>query len=111
MVRIDLSLYNLTPILNTENGAGFLKKFISQETSGFTAPIGRLLLELSVYRYLLCRTGLSLILKLKNSVASVGDPDLHVFGPPGSGSLSQRYGSGSSSGSFPFLIKVLSGLK
>jgi hypothetical protein len=43
---------------------------------------------------------------------SVGDPDLkdpHVFGPPGSGPISQRYGSGS--GSFPFPIKVLSGLK
>ncbi len=36
------------------------------------------------------------------------DPeDPHVFGPPGSGSFSQSYGSGS----FPFLIKVLSGLK
>ncbi len=42
---------------------------------------------------------------------SVGDPDpdlhpqdLHVFGPLGSGSISQRYGSGS----FPFLIKMLS---
>jgi hypothetical protein len=40
---------------------------------------------------------------------SVADPDLnldpdppdpHVFGPPGSGSISQRYGSGSRSGSF-----------
>jgi hypothetical protein len=44
----------------------------------------------------------------------VGDPDPqdpHVFGPPGSGSISQRYGSGSGSGTFPFLIKVLSGLK
>ncbi len=48
--------------------------------------------------------------------SSVVDPDLeldpqdpHVFGPPRSGSISQRYGSGS--GSFPFLIKVLSGLK
>jgi hypothetical protein len=43
---------------------------------------------------------------------SVGDPDPqnpHVFGPHGSRSrsTSQRYGSGS----FPFLIKVLSGLK
>ncbi len=38
---------------------------------------------------------------------SVRDPDPHVFGPPGTGSISQRYGSGS----FPFLIKVLSGLK
>jgi hypothetical protein len=27
--------------------------------------------------------------------ASVPDPDPHVFGPPGSGSTSQRYGSGS----------------
>jgi hypothetical protein len=49
---------------------------------------------------------------------SVGDPepdpqDPHVFGPLGSGSSSQIYGSGSGScsGSFPFLINVLSGLK
>jgi len=49
---------------------------------------------------------------------SVGDPDPepdpdlqdpHIFGPPGSGSgsISQRYGSGS----FPFLIKVLSSVQ
>jgi hypothetical protein len=40
----------------------------------------------------------------------VGDPDRHdphVLGPPGS--ISHRYGSGC--GSFPFLIKVLSGMK
>ncbi len=47
---------------------------------------------------------------------SIGHPDPqdpHIFGPPGSGSISQRYGfgSGSGSGSFAFLIKVLSGLK
>jgi hypothetical protein len=36
------------------------------------------------------------------------DPDPHGFGPPGSGS-SKRFGSGS--GSFPFIIQVLSGLK
>ncbi len=35
---------------------------------------------------------------------SVRDPDPHVFGPPGSGSISQRYGSGSGYGSFPYLI-------
>jgi hypothetical protein len=45
---------------------------------------------------------------------SVGDPDPqdpHVFGPPGSGSISQRYRyrSGSGSGSFPFLLNVSSG--
>jgi hypothetical protein len=28
------------------------------------------------------------------------DPDPRVFGPPGSGSISQRYESGSESGSF-----------
>jgi hypothetical protein len=40
--------------------------------------------------------------------ASVGDPDPHVFGPPGSGSISQRFGSGYRSGSvsFPFLPKM-----
>jgi hypothetical protein len=31
--------------------------------------------------------------------ASVPDPDPRVFGPPGSGSISQRYGSGSGFGS------------
>jgi hypothetical protein len=48
--------------------------------------------------------------------SGVGDPDPepdphdpHVLGPPGSGIINQRSGSGS--GSFPFLIKVLSGLK
>jgi hypothetical protein len=44
-------------------------------------------------------------------LTSVEYPDPHAFGPPesGSGSISQRYGSGS----FPFLINVLSlsGLK
>jgi hypothetical protein len=38
---------------------------------------------------------------------SVGDPDPHDFGPPKSGSISQRYGSGS----LPFLTLVLRGLK
>jgi hypothetical protein len=49
---------------------------------------------------------------------SVEDPDPepdpqdpHVFQPPRSGSISQRCGSGSGSGSFPFLINVLSRLK
>jgi hypothetical protein len=37
------------------------------------------------------------------------DPDPHVFGPPGSGYFSQRYGSRPGSGSFPFLINVLIG--
>jgi hypothetical protein len=32
-----------------------------------------------------------------NVQSSVRDPDPHVFGPPGSGSTSQRYGSGSRS--------------
>jgi hypothetical protein len=33
------------------------------------------------------------------------DPEPHVFGPPGSGSISQRYGSGS--GSLPFSHKCV----
>jgi len=40
---------------------------------------------------------------------SVGDP--HGFWPLGSGSIIQRYGSGSGSESFHFLIKVLRGQK
>jgi hypothetical protein len=44
-----------------------------------------------------------------NHQVSVPDPyDPYVFGPPGSGSVSHKYGCGSSSGSFPFFIKVLS---
>ncbi len=46
------------------------------------------------------------------SFASVVDPDPqdpHVFGPSGSGTVRQRYGSGS--GYFPFLIKMFRGLK
>jgi hypothetical protein len=41
--------------------------------------------------------------------SSVGDADPQVYGLPGSESIGQRYGFGF--GSFPFLIKVLSGLK
>ncbi len=51
-------------------------------------------------------------LQRESERSSVGDPDPqnpHVFGLPGS--ISQRYGSGSGSESFPFLINVLSGLK
>ncbi len=39
------------------------------------------------------------------------DPNPHVFGPPGSRSISQRYGSSSGSASFPFLTNVLRRLK
>jgi hypothetical protein len=56
--------------------------------------------------------------ELLGQLISVGDPDPkpdpqdpHDFGPPGSGSISQRYGSGSGAGSSLFLINVLSGLK
>jgi hypothetical protein len=43
------------------------------------------------------------------AIISVGDPDLdsHVFGLPGSGSVSQKYRSGT----FPFIIRVSSRLK
>ncbi len=45
--------------------------------------------------------GKVLSLIIFTSVADPDPPDLHVFGPPGSGSASQRYGSrsGSCSGS------------
>ncbi len=39
----------------------------------------------------------SLFWSLFSSVADPDPPDPHVFGPPGSGSTSQRYGSGSGS--------------
>jgi hypothetical protein len=45
------------------------------------------------------------ISKKVRAKSSVGDPDPDVFGPPGSGSISQRYGSGSVS--FPILIQVM----
>jgi hypothetical protein len=47
-----------------------------------------------------------LLFNTKGLSGSVGDPDPdpqdpHVFGPLGSGSVSQRYGSGSGSGILP----------
>jgi hypothetical protein len=58
-------------------------------------------------------SGVHSIMKVKFSVWDPDPQDPHVFGPPGSESISQRYGSGSRSGSGPFLflINVLSGLK
>ncbi len=41
------------------------------------------------------------------SVADPDPPDPHVFGPPGSGSISQRYGSGSGSFYHPAVRKIL----
>ncbi len=62
--------------------------------------------ELSMRRYLQEGDIISAEVRVRGSV-----PDPHLFGPPGSGSISQRYGTGFRSGSFSFLIKVLRGLK
>jgi hypothetical protein len=48
---------------------------------------------------------------LESSVVDPGPQEPHVFEPPGSGFIRQRYGSESGSRSFPLLIKMLSGLK
>ncbi len=45
--------------------------------------------------------------RLYNLQSSVADPDPHVFGRPGSGSISQKYGSGSDSGSFYRQAKIV----
>ncbi len=37
----------------------------------------------------------SLLLSTAHVIFSVADPDPDIFGPPGSGSIYQRYGSGS----------------
>ena len=53
---------------------------------------------------------LALVLAAGGTASSVGDPDSqdpHVFGPPGSGSICQRYGSGSGSGSFYQQAKIV----
>jgi hypothetical protein len=55
----------------------------------------------------MCRLWPPAATQIELQVSSVGDPD--IYGPPGSESISQRYRS--RSGSFPFLIKVLGGLK
>ncbi len=44
---------------------------------------------------------------LHKTSAADPDPDPHVFGPPGSGSISQRYGSGSGSESFYHHAKIV----
>ncbi len=62
--------------------------------------------NLSIVKYL---SSGSERIQICNFFSSVGDPDSqapHVFGPPGSGSIRQRYRSGS----FPFLVNVLGGL-
>jgi hypothetical protein len=49
------------------------------------------------------------LFSMLNCVPEPDPPDPHVFGPPGSGSTSQMYGSGSgsSSGSFYYLAKIV----
>jgi hypothetical protein len=42
-----------------------------------------------------------------SSVADPDPPDPHVFGPPGSGSIGQRYGYVSGSGSFYHHAKIV----
>jgi hypothetical protein len=51
-----------------------------------------------------CRSQNESRIMMENFV-SVGDPDPHVFGPPESGPISPRNGSGS----FTFLIKGVEG--
>ncbi len=53
-------------------------------------------------------SGLFFILKAVLGI-QIRNRDPHVFGPLGPGSIGQRHYSGS--GSFPFLINLLSGLK
>jgi hypothetical protein len=54
------------------------------------------------------RRGLEMqpILLVKSSVPDPDPMDPHVVGPPGSGSISQRYGSGSGSGSGSFYYQA-----
>ncbi len=52
------------------------------------------------------RGGYFLLSYLDTVYPSVGEPDPDVFEPPGSGSISQRFGSGSC----PYLIKMLKAL-
>jgi hypothetical protein len=51
--------------------------------------------------------GLFKIERLCGSVPDLDPPDPHVFGPPGSGSTSQMYGSGSGSGSLYHHAKIV----
>jgi hypothetical protein len=77
---------------------GTVDALMTDDTEEVSARMDRMLNEVGrVLRYM---TGV---------VDRVGDPDPHVFGPPGSGSesSSQRYGSRS----FLCLINVFSGLK
>jgi hypothetical protein len=57
-----------------------------------------------------CGTGSTTLLKLDSSVVDPDASDPYVFGPPGSGSFSQRAGSGSvsqRSGSFYHQAKIV----
>jgi hypothetical protein len=75
------------------------------EASGQTGNIGLICMSRI---FLICRLCTVLTLSYGTNAYSVPDPpDPHVFGPPGSGSgsTSQRYGSGS--GSFYHLAKIV----
>jgi hypothetical protein len=66
------------------------------------------LMVVAVCKYtLIGHTKLQEILIYAPSVADP-DPNPHVFGPPGSGSISQRYGFGFGSGSFYRQAKIIS---
>jgi hypothetical protein len=82
--------------------------------TGHLRGVGRVQLHARAFRHgtlteIIINSVISFFSKVLSSwpETSIGDPDPHVFGPPGSGSISQRPGSRS----FPFLIKVFSGLK
>jgi hypothetical protein len=76
-----------------------------------TLTQGKTLVQICTVLFLTVSTSILADTRKTIVFASVGDPepdpgpqDRHVFGLLGSGSISQRYGSGLGYGSFPFLI-------
>ncbi len=80
-----------------------LKRFIGSPQVTYIA--GMVWTKLQVTRKRKIKYLLSYTVRYAQCNTSVADPDPHVFGPPGSGSISQRYGSGS--GSFSHQAKIV----
>jgi hypothetical protein len=92
-----------------DSGTATMMKNTSRMAMAVAAAITRSSLQSGFHHYIFQST-----YSITTSVADLDlDPlvrntDPHVSGTPGFGSPSQRYESGSGSGFFPFLIKVLS---
>jgi hypothetical protein len=95
---LRLKIFTSVAVCRTLVMCGWLKRISSWAISGNSCQI--------IKRYP-CSLSVDNQLLFILICSSVPDPDPHVFGPPGSGSTSQRYGSGSFSHHAKIVRKTL----